>query len=127
MPMAVFLVGTGFGTESFTQKRLANMVVITIGVMIAAYGELNFVLVGVLLQLVSIAVEATRLTMVQVRFCWDMSCFLPHYALHCPAGAAAAAGVHSRGGHSPHHGPGEVLWVCNNLRGASALPFMLHI
>lgn len=69
MPMAVFLVGTAFGTESFTQKRLANMVVITFGVMIAAYGELNFVLVGVLLQLVSIAVEATRLTMVQVRFC----------------------------------------------------------
>ncbi len=30
--------------------------------------ELNFVLVGVLLQLVSIAVEATRLTMVQVGF-----------------------------------------------------------
>jgi hypothetical protein len=66
MPMAVFLVGTLFGTESFTQKRLANMVVITLGVAIAAYGELNFVLVGVLLQLVSIAVEATRLTMVQL-------------------------------------------------------------
>ena len=45
MPMAVFLVGTGFGTESYSPRRMANMVVITIGVAIAAYGELNFVLV----------------------------------------------------------------------------------
>lgn len=66
MPMAVFLVGTLFGTEHFTSKRMANMVVVTIGVAIAAYGELNFVLIGVALQLISIVVEATRLTMVQL-------------------------------------------------------------
>jgi hypothetical protein len=66
MPMAVFLVGNLFGTEQYTSKRMANMVVVTIGVAIAAYGEINFVLIGVILQLISIAVEATRLTMVQV-------------------------------------------------------------
>jgi hypothetical protein len=66
MPMAVFLVGNLFGTEAYTSKRMANMVVVTIGVAIAAYGEINFVLIGVILQLISIAVEATRLTMVQV-------------------------------------------------------------
>lgn len=66
MPMAVFLVGTLFGTEAYTGKRMANMIVVTIGVAIAAYGEINFVLTGVILQLISIAVEATRLTMVQV-------------------------------------------------------------
>ena len=66
MPMAVFLVGNAFGTEAYTSKRMANMVVVTIGVAIAAYGEINFVLIGVILQLISIAVEATRLTMVQV-------------------------------------------------------------
>lgn len=68
MPMAVFLVGTLFGTEAYTGKRMANMVVVTIGVAIAAYGEINFVLTGVILQLISIAVEATRLTMVQVGY-----------------------------------------------------------
>lgn len=81
MPMAVFLVGTLFGTEQFTSKRMANMVVVTIGVAIAAYGELNFVLIGVVLQLISIAVEATRLTMVQVRLVWSYRTRLPD-ALH---------------------------------------------
>mmetsp|Transcript_4266 Transcript_4266/g.12303 ORF Transcript_4266/g.12303 Transcript_4266/m.12303 type:complete len:357 (-) Transcript_4266:454-1524(-) len=66
MPMAVFTVGNLFGTETFSQGRAINMVVITVGVMIAAYGELNFVLIGFVLQLISIAVEATRLTMVQI-------------------------------------------------------------
>ena len=67
MPMAVFCVGNLFGTETFSQGRAINMVVVTIGVMIAAFGELNFVLIGFVLQLVSIVVEAARLTMVQVR------------------------------------------------------------
>ncbi len=67
MPMAVFCVGNVFGTETFSQGRAINMVVVTVGVMIAAFGELNFVLTGFVLQLISIVVEATRLTMVQVR------------------------------------------------------------
>lgn len=66
MPMAVFCVGNIFGTETYTSARAINMLVVTVGVMIAAYGELNFVLLGFVLQLTSIAVEATRLTMVQV-------------------------------------------------------------
>lgn len=43
----VFFVGTLWGTETFSWGTLANMLVITVGVCIAAYGEINFVLVGV--------------------------------------------------------------------------------
>ena len=41
--------------------------VVTIGVAIASYGEINFVVIGVVLQLVSIVAEALRLSLVQVR------------------------------------------------------------
>ena len=64
MPVAVFAVGCGFGTESFSVATLTNMIVVTAGVAIASYGEINFVLVGVFLQLASVATESTRLTMV---------------------------------------------------------------
>ena len=41
--------------------------VVTIGVAIASYGEINFVVIGVILQLVSIVAEALRLSLVQAR------------------------------------------------------------
>lgn len=66
MPMAVFCVGNVFGTETYTTGRAINMAVVTVGVMIATFGEMNFVLLGFVFQLTSIAVEATRLTMVQI-------------------------------------------------------------
>eukprot|EP00887_Chlorella_sp_A99_P000804 scaffold5.g804.t1 len=66
MPVAVFCVGCGFGTEKYHTGTLLNMVVISVGVGIASYGELNFVLIGVLLQLLSIGTESTRLTLVQI-------------------------------------------------------------
>jgi hypothetical protein len=43
-----------------------NMGVIAVGVAIAAYGEVNFVVVGVAQQLSSLVFEATRLMLVQV-------------------------------------------------------------
>lgn len=66
MPVAVFTVGCGFGTEKYHTGTLINMVVISVGVAIASYGELNFVLIGVVLQLLSIGTESTRLTLVQI-------------------------------------------------------------
>eukprot|EP00976_Prorocentrum_cordatum_P106685 1194503-Prorocentrum_minimum.AAC.1 len=66
MPVAVFTTGTMFGTETFSTNTLVNMLVITVGVMIASYGEINFILIGVLVQLASIASESTRLTLVQI-------------------------------------------------------------
>ena len=41
-------------------------VVVTAGVAIASYGEINFVPLGVLLQLISVATESTRLSLVQI-------------------------------------------------------------
>eukprot|EP00239_Pterosperma_sp_CCMP1384_P005882 CAMPEP_0197853150 /NCGR_PEP_ID=MMETSP1438-20131217/22186_1 /TAXON_ID=1461541 /ORGANISM="Pterosperma sp., Strain CCMP1384" /LENGTH=348 /DNA_ID=CAMNT_0043467455 /DNA_START=374 /DNA_END=1420 /DNA_ORIENTATION=- len=66
MPVAVFMVGVNFKTETYSHKTLMNMLVVTVGVMIASYGEINFVLTGVVLQLASIASESTRLSMIQI-------------------------------------------------------------
>lgn len=40
--------------------------VVTIGVAIASYGEINFVVLGVVLQLISVASESMRLSLVQI-------------------------------------------------------------
>ena len=40
--------------------------VVTVGVAIASYGEINLVVIGVVLQLISVATESTRLTLVQI-------------------------------------------------------------
>lgn len=66
MPVAVFLVGSTMGTEKYSHSRMGNMTVITIGIAIASYGELNFVLFGVMLQMASILTESTRLSLVQI-------------------------------------------------------------
>ena len=41
-------------------------VVVTAGVAIASYGEINFVVIGGALQLISVMTESTRLTLVQI-------------------------------------------------------------
>lgn len=66
MPVAVFIVGCVFRTETFSTQALLNMVVVTAGVAIASYGEINLVWVGVFLQLLSVATESTRLTLVSL-------------------------------------------------------------
>ena len=48
MGAQVFVVGTFMGTETFSWAAFSNMVVVTLGVGIAAYGEVNFVLVRLL-------------------------------------------------------------------------------
>ena len=66
MPAAVYTVGCIMGIEQFQMARLANLFVITVGVCIASYGELNFHFLGVLIQLASICAEAFRLALVQI-------------------------------------------------------------
>jgi drug/metabolite transporter (DMT)-like permease len=66
MPVAVFSVGCLFGTETFKSHIFANMIVVTIGVAIASYGELNFNITGVLYQLISVISESVRLVLVQI-------------------------------------------------------------
>lgn len=66
MPVAVFGMGCLMGTETFEVSKFANMGLIALGVAIASYGELNFNMFGVMLQLGSIATESIRLVLVQI-------------------------------------------------------------
>lgn len=66
MPVTVFLVGVGLGTEKFTLLYALNMVVVASGVCAASYGELNFVIMGVLVQSGSIVSESFRLALIQI-------------------------------------------------------------
>ena len=45
MPVAVFGVGCGFGTEKFSWGTMNNMILVTIGVAIASYGAGGAVLI----------------------------------------------------------------------------------
>jgi len=66
MPAAVYTSGIVFGTEKYSLSYALNMVVVTIGVAAASYGELNFNLIGVLFQGGSILTESTRLVLIQI-------------------------------------------------------------
>ncbi|PRW20839.1 putative sugar phosphate phosphate translocator [Chlorella sorokiniana] len=66
MPVAVFTVGCLFKTDKFNWSTMLNMLLVTVGVAIASYGELNFNIVGVMFQLGSIFSESIRLVMVQI-------------------------------------------------------------
>ena len=66
MPVAVYSISVIFRKESFKTKTMANMVSISFGVAIAAYGEARFDSWGVILQLSAVAFEATRLVLIQI-------------------------------------------------------------
>ncbi|GLJ06657.1 hypothetical protein SUGI_0044240 [Cryptomeria japonica] len=60
MPVAVYSIGVLLKKESFSSKTMTNMVGISVGVGIAAYGEALFNTLGVMLQLGAVVFEATR-------------------------------------------------------------------
>ncbi|KAK8515386.1 hypothetical protein V6N13_139638 [Hibiscus sabdariffa] len=66
MPVAVYSIGVLFKKDSFKADTMLNMVSISFGVAIAAYGEARFDTWGVVLQLGAVAFEATRLVMIQI-------------------------------------------------------------
>jgi hypothetical protein len=66
MPVAVYSTGVMLKKDSFDSKTMTNMVGISVGVAIAAYGEAKFNVFGVLLQLGAVVVEAIRLVMIQI-------------------------------------------------------------
>lgn len=57
MPCCVFMVGCLLGTEHYGHTYMLNMVVVTVGIIIASHGELNFDLIGVILQGSSLVTE----------------------------------------------------------------------
>ncbi|XP_022961954.1 probable sugar phosphate/phosphate translocator At2g25520 [Cucurbita moschata] len=66
MPVAVYSIGVLFKKEPFKSDTLFNMLSISFGVAVAAYGEAQFNGWGVFLQLGAVAFEATRLVMIQI-------------------------------------------------------------
>ncbi|VAH80799.1 unnamed protein product [Triticum turgidum subsp. durum] len=66
MPVAVYSIGVLFKKETFRSSAMLNMLSISFGVAIAAYGEARFDLRGVALQLAAVAFEATRLVLIQI-------------------------------------------------------------
>lgn len=64
MPVAVLVTGAIMGTEEISAKKFTNVSVIVIGVVIASFGEIEFVLIGFLYQLGGIIVEAIRLNLI---------------------------------------------------------------
>jgi hypothetical protein len=66
MPGLVYACGVAFGMEKLTKVTTFNMLIIAVGVAIAAYGEIDFVMIGVIEQLSALVFEALRLMLVQV-------------------------------------------------------------
>ncbi|KAJ7538862.1 hypothetical protein O6H91_11G065900 [Diphasiastrum complanatum] len=66
MPVAVYSIGVMLKKETFKSETMANMLGISVGVAIAAYGEAKFNGWGVFLQLGAVAFEATRLVLIQI-------------------------------------------------------------
>lgn len=63
--MAVLFTSYGMGLAKFDLKVVFNVSFIVLGVIIASFGEIQFVMLGFLFQLGGIACEAIRLTMVE--------------------------------------------------------------
>ena len=66
MPGLVYFVGIIFRTEKYHGLTTLNMFIIAVGVAIAAYGEINFIWIGVIEQFSALIFEATRLCLVQI-------------------------------------------------------------
>ncbi|KAL2489582.1 putative sugar phosphate/phosphate translocator [Forsythia ovata] len=66
MPVAVYSIGILLKKDSYKNNTMLNMLAISIGVAIAAYGEAKYDSWGVFLQLGAVVFEATRLVMIQI-------------------------------------------------------------
>lgn len=65
MPVAVLISSWSLGVSSPNLKVFLNVSMIVVGVVIASFGEIEFVVIGVMWQIGGIVFEALRLTMVQ--------------------------------------------------------------
>jgi hypothetical protein len=111
MPVAVYSLAVAFRTDSFRRASMLNMLGISAGVAVAAYGEARFDAFGVTLQLAAVAAEATRLVLIQILLasrgmslnpitslyyiapCCLAFLTVPWYAVELPRLRAAAAGL----------------------------------
>ncbi|KAF6141313.1 hypothetical protein GIB67_024397 [Kingdonia uniflora] len=66
MPVATFLMAVICGTDILRCDVFLNMLLVSVGVVISSYGEINFNVVGTLYQVTGIFAEALRLVLTQV-------------------------------------------------------------
>ncbi|XP_047180557.1 probable sugar phosphate/phosphate translocator At3g17430 [Vigna umbellata] len=66
MPVATFLVAVTCGTEKLRCDVFWNMVLVSVGVVISSYGEIQFNVLGTVYQVTGIVAEALRLVLTQV-------------------------------------------------------------
>ncbi|EYU45460.1 hypothetical protein ABFS82_14G000400 [Erythranthe guttata] len=66
MPVATFFVAVLCGTDKLRWDVFLNMVLVSIGVVVSSYGEINFNVIGTVYQVTGIFAEALRLVLTQV-------------------------------------------------------------
>ncbi|GFP79890.1 probable sugar phosphate/phosphate translocator at4g32390, partial [Phtheirospermum japonicum] len=66
MPVAVYSIGIALNKDAYRSNTMFNMLSISAGVAVAAYGEAKYDSWAVLLQLGAVVFEATRLVMIQI-------------------------------------------------------------
>ena len=66
MPVAVFILGVAAGLEVMSCRMLLIMSVISFGVLVASYGELDINWVGVVYQMGGVVAEALRLIFMEI-------------------------------------------------------------
>ncbi|KAK1439709.1 hypothetical protein QVD17_05529 [Tagetes erecta] len=66
MPVAVFILGVAAGLEVMSMRMLLIMSVISFGVLVASYGEININWVGVVYQMGGVVGEALRLIFMEI-------------------------------------------------------------
>ncbi|GAA6021914.1 hypothetical protein JCM11491_004792 [Sporobolomyces phaffii] len=65
-PVAILVAAFAFRTKSFSAKLCLIVVTISFGVGIASAAEVNFNATGFTIQMIAIAIEATRVTLIQL-------------------------------------------------------------
>ncbi|GAA5872212.1 hypothetical protein JCM3774_002297 [Rhodotorula dairenensis] len=65
-PVAILCAAFAFGTKAFSFLLLGIVAVISTGVGMASYGQVDFSKIGFAIQMTAIAIEATRVTLIQI-------------------------------------------------------------
>ncbi|KAJ4845839.1 hypothetical protein Tsubulata_039289 [Turnera subulata] len=66
MPVAVFVLGVAAGLEVMSCRMLLIMSIISLGVLVASYGEINISWIGVVYQMGGVVGEALRLIFMEI-------------------------------------------------------------
>lgn len=66
MPVATFLTAVIWGTDKLRCDVFLNMVLVSVGVVVSSYGEVNFNVIGTVYQVAGIFGEALRLVLTQI-------------------------------------------------------------